>query len=95
MANFREQVGTGFDQFTRQAPVKALLALAKFAEPVNIAVLQFADESCPLFRQRAKLVRALWRAWPLKRPDMAERQQQIIWVVGDYMERTHEAMGEG
>ena len=61
-ADFRKLVGTGFDQFTRQAPVKALLALAKFAEPVNIAVLQFADESRPLFQQRAKLARALWRA---------------------------------
>jgi len=38
---------------------------------------------------------AMARAWPLKGPDMAERQQQVIWVVGGYMERTHEAMGEG
>jgi hypothetical protein len=43
-AAFRELAGVDFEQFTRQAPVKLLLALSRFAEPVDLTVLQFADE---------------------------------------------------
>ena len=38
-AEFRELAGMDFDEFTRQAPVKLLLALARLAEPVDITVL--------------------------------------------------------
>ena len=56
-AEFRELFGIEFDEFTRQARVKLLLALARFAEPVDITVLQFADEHHPLYeRQRERLV---------------------------------------
>jgi hypothetical protein len=51
-AEFREKFGLDFDEFTRQAPVKLLLGLAKFAEPIDLRVLQFADESHPLFQQQ-------------------------------------------
>lgn len=75
-AEFRELFGMDFDEFTRQAPVKLLLALTTFAEPIDITVLQFADESHPLFQQqREQLIRALRRAWQLKGPDMADRQR--------------------
>jgi hypothetical protein len=57
-AEFRELVGVDFDEFTRQAPVKVLLGLATIADPVDITVLQFADETHPLFQQqREKLLR--------------------------------------
>jgi hypothetical protein len=47
------------DQFTRQAPVRLLLAIGKYAEPTDTAILQFADENYPLFQQqRARLERA-------------------------------------
>lgn len=57
-AESRELVGMEFDEFTRRAPVKLLLALAKFAEPVDVTVLQFANESHALFQQqRERLAR--------------------------------------
>jgi hypothetical protein len=66
-AEFRELFGIDFDEFTRQAPVKLLLGLARFAEPIDLRVLQFADESHPLFQQqRERLNRALRHAWQLK-----------------------------
>ena len=66
-AEFREKFGLDFDEFTRQAPVKLLLGLAKFAEPIDLRVLQFADESHPLFQQqRERLNPALRHAWQLK-----------------------------
>ena len=59
-AEFRELVGMDFDEFTRQAPVRVLLALSKFARPMKMTVLQFADEMHPLVQQqRASLARAL------------------------------------
>jgi hypothetical protein len=75
-AEFRELVAMVFDEFTRRARVKLLLALAKFAEPIDVTVLQFADESHPLFQQqqRERLVRALRYAWQRKAPDTAERR---------------------
>ena len=48
-AEFRELAGMDFDQFTRQAPVKVVIGLAGFAEPIDITVLQFADQTHPLF----------------------------------------------
>jgi hypothetical protein len=36
-AEFRELVGVDFDEFTRQAPVKLLLAIGKYAEPTEIS----------------------------------------------------------
>ena len=84
---FRELVGMDFDEFTRQAPVKVLLALAKFADPVDITVLQFADETHPLFQpQREKLLRALRYAWQRKDPETAARRRQIAEVVRRYRE---------
>jgi hypothetical protein len=65
-AEFRELFGMDLD-ITRQAPVKLLVGLAKFAEPIDLRVLQFADESHPLFQQqRERLNRALRQAWQLK-----------------------------
>jgi len=75
-AEFRELVGIDFEEFIRQASVKLLLALSMFAEPGDITVLQFADESHPLFeRQRRRLVRALRHAWQLKDPETAVHQR--------------------
>ena len=86
-AEFRELVGMDFDEFTRQAPVKVLLALATFANPVDIAVLQFADETHPLFeQQREKLLRALRSAWQRKDPETAARRRQMAEVVRRYRE---------
>ena len=34
---FRELVRMDFDEFTRQAPIRFLLGLEKFAEPIDIA----------------------------------------------------------
>jgi hypothetical protein len=65
---FCQLFGIDFDEFARQAPVKMLLALARFAEPVDITVLQFAEEHHPMFqKQRANLLRALRNAWQRKR----------------------------
>jgi hypothetical protein len=66
-AEFRELFGIDFDEFTRQAPVKLLLALARFTDPVDITVLQFANETHPLFQQQhERLVRALRHAWQVR-----------------------------
>jgi hypothetical protein len=95
---FRELVGVDFDEFTRQAPVKLLVALSKFAESVDITVLQFADDKHPLFQQqRERLVRALRYAWQRKEPDTATRRRQITEVIRRYWERTNEVVvgGEG
>ena len=79
---FRELVRMDFDEFTRQAPIKFLLGLEKFAEPIDIAVLQFADERHSLFQQqRERLARALRYAWQRKGPDTAERRRQMTETV--------------
>ena len=84
-AEFRELAGKDFDQFTRQAPVKVLLALARFAEPVDITVLQFAGETHPLFQQqREKLLHALRYAWQRKDPETATRRRQMAEIVRGY-----------
>ena len=86
-AEFRELAGMDFDQFTRQAAVKVLLALAKFADPLDITVLQFANETHPLFeQQREKLLRALRSAWQRKDPETATRRRQMAEVVRRYRE---------
>ena len=82
---FRELVGVDFDEFIRQAPIKLLLALAKFAEPLDITVLQFADETHALFEpQRAKLLRALRYTWQRKDPETPARRRQITETVRRY-----------
>jgi hypothetical protein len=84
-AEFRELVGVESHEFTRQAPVKVLVALSKFAEPVDITVLRIAGESHPLFqRQRDRLVRALRAAWQRKDPRTAARRlmTQVVWRCG-------------
>ncbi|MBV8357546.1 MAG: hypothetical protein JO189_06360 [Deltaproteobacteria bacterium] len=86
-AEFRELVGMDFDQFTRQAPVKLLLALARFADPVDITVLQFADQTHSLFEQQPeKLLRALRSAWQRKDPETATCRRQMVEVVRGYRE---------
>lgn len=50
-AEFREFVGMEFDEFTRKASAKQLLALAKFVEPMDVTVLQFADYTHRLFQR--------------------------------------------
>jgi hypothetical protein len=45
-------VSAEFRELFRIAPVRVLQALAKFAEPVDIAVLQFAEESYGVFQQQ-------------------------------------------
>ena len=81
-AEFRELVGMEFDEFTRQAPTKLLLALAKFAGPVDTTVLQFADEADLVFQQqRDRLTRAVRAAWQRKDPSTAERRRQMTEVV--------------
>jgi hypothetical protein len=86
-AEFRELVGMEFDEFTRQSPLKLLVALSKFAEPVDITVLQFADEAHPLFQQqREKLVRALRYAWQRKDAGTADRRREMTGVVRRLME---------
>jgi hypothetical protein len=81
-AEFRELVGMEFEEFTRQAPVKLLLALSRFTEPVDITVLQFADESHRLFQQqRDRLVRALRAAWQHKDAETAERRRLMTETV--------------
>jgi len=87
-AEFRELVGMNCDEFTRRARVKLLLTLIRFAEPIDVTVLQFADESHPLFQQhRERLVRALRYTWQHK---VAERRRQITEVV----RRSKEVGGE-
>jgi hypothetical protein len=82
---FRELVGVDFDEFIRQAPIKLLLGLAKFAEPLDITVLQFADETHALFEpQRAKLLRALRYTWQRKDPETPARRRQITETVRRY-----------
>jgi len=86
-AEFRELTEMDFDEFTRQAPVKVLLALARFADPVDVTVLQFADQTHPLFQQqREKLLRALRSAWQRKDPETAARRRQMAEVVRHYRE---------
>jgi hypothetical protein len=51
---FRQLVGVDFEEFTRRASVKLLLALSKFAEPINMAVLQFADDKTHCFSSSAR-----------------------------------------
>ena len=46
-AEFRELAGMDFDLFTRQAPVKVLLALAKFAGPVDITRAAVRERDAP------------------------------------------------
>jgi len=96
-AEFRQLFGMEFDEFTRQAPAKLLVALSRFAEPVDMTVLQFADERHPLFRQqRERLARALRAAWQRKDPATATRRRQITEVVCCYGEQSHdEAVGIG
>jgi hypothetical protein len=82
---FRELVGMDFDEFTRQAPIKLLLALAKFAEPIDVTVLQFAGETHPLFeQQREKLLRALRYTWQRKDAKTAARRRQMTQVVKEF-----------
>ncbi len=84
---FRQLVGVDFEEFTRRASVKLLLAISKFAEPINMAVLQFADDKYPLFQQqRERLVRAIRHAWQRKGPDTSARRQQITEVVRQFRE---------
>jgi hypothetical protein len=84
---FRQLVGVDFEEFTRRASVKLLLALSKFAEPINMAVLQFADDKYPLFQQqRERLVRALRHAWQRKGLDTSARRQQITEAVRQFRE---------
>ena len=84
-SEFRQLVGIDFDEFIRQAPIKLLLALAKFAEPLDITVLQFTDETHPLFEQQhEKFARALRYAWQRMTPDTAEQRRQIIETVRRY-----------
>ena len=65
-----------------------LLALAKFAEPVDIAVLQFSDESHPAFQQeRERLARALRHAWQRNEPETAARRRQKPEAVRRYRPR--------
>jgi len=81
-AEFRQLIGADFEEFIRQAPVKLLLALSRFAKPGDVTVLQFADESHPLFeQQRGRLVRALRYAWQRKDLETAARRRQITEVV--------------
>ncbi len=81
-AEFGEMAGVDFDEFTRQAPVRLLLAIARYAEPIDTTVLQFADETHPLFQQqRARLQRAVRHAWQL---GGAEHRRKITEVVRHY-----------
>jgi hypothetical protein len=58
------------------------LAIGKYAEPTDTAVLQFADENHPLFQQqRARLERAVRQAW---QRGGAEHRRQIAEVVRQY-----------
>jgi hypothetical protein len=81
-AEFRELAGVDFDEFTRRAPIKLLLAIGRYATPIDTAVLQFGDESHPLFQQqRAKLEHAVRHAWQV---GGAEHRRQIVEVVRQY-----------
>ena len=91
-AEFRQLAGMDFEEFTRQAPARALVALAHLPEPVDITVLRLADERHPLFQQqRERLAHALRATWHRKDPQMAERRRQITEVV----KRLKERAGEG
>jgi hypothetical protein len=84
-AEFRELVGVDFEEFTRQAPVKVLVALAKFTEPIDITVLQFAGEDHPLFqRQRERLERAVRYAWQRKHAETVTRRREMTEVVRQF-----------
>jgi hypothetical protein len=81
-AEFRQLVGVDFDEFTRRAPIKLLLELGRYADPVDTTVWQFTDESHSLFeQQRAKLVRAVRRAWQL---GGAEQRRQMTELVRSF-----------
>jgi hypothetical protein len=81
-AEFRELTGVEFDEFTRRAPVRLLLAVGRYAEPIDVAVLQFADETHPMFaQQREKLERVVRSAWQLRGPG---HRRQIVEVVRRY-----------
>jgi hypothetical protein len=81
-AEFRELAGVDFDEFTRRAPLKLLLAISRYAAPTDTAVLQFADETHPLFQQqRARLERAVRHAWQI---GGSEYRRQIAEVVRQY-----------
>jgi hypothetical protein len=81
-AEFRELVGMDFDEFTRQAPVKLLLEIGRYAEPIDTTVLQFADETHPLFQQqRARLERAMRHAWQV---GGAAQRREIVELVRRY-----------
>src|SRR2546428_11889733 len=54
-AECRELAGVDFDEFTRRAPIKLLLAISRYAAPTDTAVLQFADETHPLFQQQRQV----------------------------------------
>lgn len=91
-AEFRDLVGLDFDEFTRRAPAKLLVALSKYAEPVDITVLQFADETHPLFQQqRERLLRALRYAWQRKDAGTAERRRMMTEMVRRYHETVVES----
>jgi hypothetical protein len=81
-AEFRELAGVDFDEFTRRAPIKLLLAISRYAAPTETTVLQFADETHPLFQQqRARLERAVRHVWQI---GGAEYRRQIAEVVRHY-----------
>jgi hypothetical protein len=81
-AEFRELAGVDFDEFTRRAPLKLLLAISRYAAPTDTAVLQFTDETHPLFQQqRARLERAVRHAWQI---GGAEYRRQMAEVVRQY-----------
>jgi hypothetical protein len=81
---FRQLVGIDFEEFTRRTSVKLLLALSKFAEPINMAVLQFADEKYPLFQQqRERLLRTCTTLGNVGDRTSA-RRQQITEVVRQF-----------
>jgi hypothetical protein len=86
-AEFRQLVGADFEEFTRHARVKLLLALSMLTEQRDITVLQFTDEGRPLFeQQREKLLRALRSTWQRKDPETAPRRRQMAEVVRRYRE---------
>jgi hypothetical protein len=93
-AEFRELVGVDFKEFTRQAPVKVLIALAKSTEPVDITVLPFADKNHALFQQqRERLARAVRYAWQRKDAETATRRRQIIEVCQVHCEQRERPRG--
>jgi hypothetical protein len=81
---FRQLVGVDFEEFTRRASVKLLLALSKFAEPINMAVLQFADEKYPLFSSSARNSCVQYATLGNVRDRTSARRQQITEVVRQF-----------